>query len=148
MSLTIPVQLLHPDAQLPRYAHVGPHGDLAADLQCLARWAIAPGATVAIPTGLALAFPAGFGGLLLDRSSLAMRGLHALAGVIDPGYRGELKVILTNLSAQTQVLEAGARVAQMRVVPLLQAVFKPVETLDTTLDITARHTRGFGSTGA
>ena len=138
------VQLLHPLARLPRYVHTGPHGDLAADLHSVARATLAPGETAAISTGLALGFPAGFGGILHDRSSLALRGLHTLAGVIDPGYRGELKVVLTNLSAETHVLEAGARIAQLRVVPLLQAAFTVVPALN---DQTERHTGGFGSTG-
>jgi dUTP pyrophosphatase len=139
----IPVQVLHPLAQLPRYAHMGPHGDLAADLHSVARATLAPGETVVIPTGLALAFPEHFGGILHDRSSLALRGLHTLAGVIDPGYRGEIKVVLTNLGAETQVLEAGARIAQLRIVPLLQAEFERTEALTET----ERQAGGFGSTG-
>ena len=141
----IEVQLLHPLARLPHYAHTGPHGDLAADLHSVARATLAAGATVAIPTGLALLFPEHCGALIHDRSSLALRGLHTLAGVIDPGYRGELKIVLTNLSDETQVLEAGTRIAQMRVVPLLQAEFVQSEGAETTR--TKRHTGGFGSTG-
>ena len=145
----IEVQLLPPLAQSPRYAHTGPHGDLAADLHSIIRITLAPGETVAIATGIALGFPPGFGGMVHDRSSLALRGLHTLAGVIDPGYRGEVKIVMTNLSAETQVLEAGARVAQMRIVPLLQAEFAPSETAaaSQTEDRTERHTGGFGSTG-
>ena len=141
----VAVQLLHPAAQLPRYAHTGPHGDLAADLHTLAPHTLAPGETIAIATGLALAFPPGFGGILHDRSSLALRGLHTLAGVIDPGYRGELKVVLTNLSPIAQTLEAGARIAQLRIVPLLQAAFEVTQIH--TDPHTDRHTGGFGSTG-
>ena len=139
----VAVQLLHSAAQLPRYVHTGPHGDLAAALHALAPYPLAPGQTIAIPTGLALAFPPGFGGILHDRSSLALRGLHTLAGVIDPGYRGEIKVVLTNLSPTPQTLEAGARIAQLRIVPLLQATFEIGES-ETETD---RHTGGFGSTG-
>ena len=139
----IQVQLLHPAAQLPRYAHTGPFGDLAADLHAVSGHTLQPGETIAIPTGIALGFPAGFGGLIADRSSLALRGLHTLAGVIDPGYRGELKVVLTNLSSAPIQLEANARIAQLRIVPLLQATFAAVPTLDETL----RSHGGFGSTG-
>ncbi len=143
MPPTIAVQLLHPAAQLPHYAHTGLHGDLAADLHSLATVTLAPNQTVAIPTGLALAFPEGFGGLILDRSSLALRGLHTLAGVVDPGYRGELKIVLTNLGPESQTLEAGARIAQLRIVPLLQATFELTQSHSET----ERHTAGFGSTG-
>ena len=139
----IHIQRLHPAAQLPRYAHTGPFGDLAADLHSLAPHTLAPGETLAIPTGLAFAFPADLGGVIHDRSSLALRGLHTLAGVIDPGYRGELKVILTNLSPAPITLQAGARIAQLRIVPLLQATFIEADTLDQTI----RSDRGFGSTG-
>ena len=140
----IQVQLLDPAARLPHYAHTGLHGDLAADLHCLTAHTLEPGEAVAISTGLALAFPPGFGAIVHDRSSLALRGLHTLAGVIDPGYRGELKIVLTNLSRVAQTLEAGARIAQLRVVPLLQATFEVAGHAGTT----ERHTGGFGSTGA
>ncbi len=143
MPPEISVQLIHPAARLPHYAHPCPHGDLAADLHAIAPHTLAPGETLAIPTGIALGLPAGFGALIQDRSSLASRGLHTLAGVIDPGYRGEIKVLLHNLTAAPQSVEAGARIAQLRIVPLLQATFKQV----TSLDKTVRGTGGFGSTG-
>ena len=139
----IDVQLLHPAAQLPRYAHVGPYGDLAADLHAVAQWTLAPGETVAIPTGLALGLPADFGALVEDRSGMALRGLTTLAGVIDPGYRGEIKVVLTNLSAIEHTIQPGDRIAQLRIVQRIQATFAVVETLDAT----ARNAGGFGSTG-
>ncbi len=139
----ISVQKLHADALLPRYAHAGRFGDLAADLFSVSTWTLEPGETVAIPTGIALGFPAGFGGLIHDRSGLALSGISTLAGVIDPGYRGEIKVVLTNLSALAYTVAAGARIAQLRVVPLLQATFAFADSLDET----ARHLGGFGSTG-
>jgi len=140
----IQVQMLHPAAHLPRYAHTGPYGDLAADLYCVAEVLLAPGETVTIPTGIALGLPAGYGVLVEDRSGLAVRGLTTLAGVIDPGYRGEIKVVMTNLGATAQTLEAGARVGQIRVVKRIEAEFEMV----TTLDETVRGGGGFGSTGA
>ena len=85
MEAHILVQKLHPDAQIPRYAHVGPFGDLAADLYCVSTWTLAPGETLAIPTGLALGMPPDYGALIEDRSGMALRGLTTLAGVIDPG---------------------------------------------------------------
>ncbi len=143
MHPEIIVQKLHPDAQLPRYAHLGPFGDLAADLYAVSTWNLQPGETVAIPTGIALGLPADFGALVEDRSGLALRGLTTLAGVIDPGYRGEIKVVMTNLSPIPHTIFPGDRIAQLRIVTRIQAAFTLVDSLDKT----ARHTGGFGSTG-
>jgi dUTP pyrophosphatase len=137
------VQKLHPDAQLPRYAHTGPWGDLAADLYAVSTWTLQPGETVAIPTGLALGLPADFGALVEDRSGLALRGLTTLAGVIDPGYRGEIKVVLTNLAPIPHTVFPGDRIAQLRLVRRIEATFEVVDSLDETV----RSTGGFGSTG-
>jgi dUTP pyrophosphatase len=138
------VQKLHPDAQIPRYAHLGPWGDLAADLYAVSSWTLQPGETVAVPTGIALGLPAEFGALVEDRSGMALRGLTTLAGVIDPGYRGEIKVVLTNLAEIPHTLFAGDRIAQLRLVHRIEATFEVVESLDETI----RSTGGFGSTGA
>jgi dUTP pyrophosphatase len=140
---TITVQKLHPDARLPHYAHVGPFGDLAADLHAVSAWTIQPGETVAVPTGLALGFPSDFGGLIQDRSGLALRGITTLAGVIDPGYRGEIKIVLTNLAPIPHAIFPGDRIAQLRIVRRIQATFELVDNLDDT----PRATGGFGSTG-
>jgi dUTP pyrophosphatase len=141
---TIKVQKLHPDAQLPRYAHTGPYGDLAADLYSVSTINIEAGQTVLIPTGIALEFPSTHGALVEDRSGLAVRGITTLAGVIDPGYRGEIKVVLTNLRDFAQTLTAGDRVAQLRIVERIEATFELVEKIEET----PRNTGGFGSTGA
>jgi dUTP pyrophosphatase len=143
MPITIKTRKLHPAAQLPRYAHAGPWGDLAADLHAVSAWTLAPGETVAIPTGIALEFPADFGGLIEDRSGMALRGLTTLAGVIDPGYRGEIKVVLTNLSPIAHDISPGDRIAQLRLVQRLEASFEFVAELDET----PRNAGGFGSTG-
>ncbi len=142
-SLTISVLKLHPDAQIPRYAHSGPYGDLAADLHAVADANLLPGETIAIPTGLALGLPESFGGLVEDRSGLALKGITTLAGVIDPGYRGEIKVVLTNLSSSAFPISKGVRIAQLRIVQRVQAVFTAVDSLDETY----RGAGGFGSTG-
>src|SRR5882757_9319156 len=143
MSPTIKVQKIHPAAQLPRYAHVGPFGDLAADLHAVSAWKIEPGETVAVPTGLALEFPATHGALVEDRSGLALRGLTTLAGVIDPGYRGEVRVVITNLSAEAKTIAVGDRIAQLRLVRRYEAVFEEVDELIEA----PRGAGGFGSTG-
>ena len=137
------VKRLHPDAVLPTYAHTGPFGDLGADLYSVADTVAAAGATVLVATGLCVAFPEGYGALVEDRSGLAVRGITTLAGVIDTGYRGELKVVLLNTTAEPIHLPKGSRVAQLRMVQRIEATF--VETDD--LDSTVRSAGGFGSTG-
>lgn len=140
----IKVQKLHPAAQLPRYAHNGPYGDLAADLYAAEAASLAPGATLAVPTGIALEFPATHGALVEDRSGLALRGLTTLAGVIDPGYRGEVRVVITNLGPAAAEIKPGDRIAQLRIVQRIEAQFEEVATLAET----PRGTGGFGSTGS
>ena len=139
----IAVKRLHPDAKLPHYAHTGPWGDLAADLYSVHDVTVDPQKTALIATGLAMAFPADFGALVEDRSGLAVKGITTLAGVIDPGYRGELKVVLTNVTDAPIQLAAGDRIAQLRIVQRLQASFEEVDDLDAT----HRGDGGFGSTG-
>lgn len=90
-----------------------------------------------------MAFPADYGALVEDRSGLAVKGITTLAGVIDPGYRGELKVVLTNVTDAPIELAAGDRIAQLRIVQRLQASFEEVDDLDDT----RRGDGGFGSTG-
>ena len=141
--IKISTRRLHPDAKLPRYAHTGAWGDLAADLYSVHDAAVEPHKTVVVATGLAMAFPPDFGALVEDRSGLAVKGITTLAGVIDPGYRGELKVILTNVTDALIELAAGDRIAQLRIVQRLQASFEEVDDLEAT----HRGEGGFGSTG-
>lgn len=144
---TIKVLKLNSAAQLPRYAHVGAYGDLAADLySCVdARLSAAgePGSTTAVPTGIAMEFPSTHGALVEDRSGLAVKGVTTLAGVIDPGYRGEIKIVLTNLTAAPVELKAGDRIAQLRIVQRIEASFEEVAELG----VAERGAGGFGSTG-
>ena len=146
-SPKILVQRLMPAAQMPRYAHVGAYGDLAADLFAAEAAVLAPvgevGATVAVRTGLAMELPSTHGALVEDRSGLAVRGITTLAGVIDPGYRGELKIVLTNLTSEPQMVAPGHRIAQLRIVERIQAVFEETDMLAET----PRGVAGFGSTG-
>ena len=137
------MQRLMAEAQLPKYAHVGAYGDLAADLYAAEAVTLSAGSTRMVRTGLAMELPSTHGALVEDRSGLAVRGITTLAGVIDPGYRGELKVVLTNLIPEAQVIEVGQRVAQLRIVERIEAVF---EETDVVADAT-RGVGGFGSTG-
>ncbi len=143
MKVKIKVARVHPDATLPRYAHSGPFGDLAADLFAAEAASLAAGETKAVGTGLAFEFPPEFGALVQDRSGLALRGISTLAGVIDPGYRGELKVVITNLGNQPFEIKPGDRIAQLRIVRRIEAEFSEAESLAET----RRNTNGFGSTG-
>lgn len=142
-DVTIGVKRLVPEAQLPRYAHVGEYGDLAADLYASSAVVIEPGATVPVPTGVAMEFPSTHGALVEDRSGLAVKGITTLAGVIDPGYRGEIRVVVTNLSVNVLEVKQGDRIAQLRIVRRIEAEF--VEVAD--LGEAARGAGGFGSTG-
>jgi dUTP pyrophosphatase len=142
-GVRIKVRKLHAEAQLPRYAHTGPFGDLAADLYAVAGTTLAAGATLPVATGVAMEFPATHGALVEDRSGLAVRGVTTLAGVIDPGYRGEIKVVMTNLSASAVEIKAGDRIAQLRIVRRIEAEFEEV----TELVEASRGAAGFGSTG-
>jgi len=142
------VQRLLASAQMPRYAHAGEYGDLAADLFAAEAAVLAPvgkpGSTVAVRTGLAMELPSTHGALVEDRSGLAVRGITTLAGVIDPGYRGELKIVLTNLTNEAVTVAPGHRIAQLRIVERIQGVFEESDMVAET----ERGSGGFGSTGA
>lgn len=148
MGPKILVQRLVASAQMPRYAHSGAYGDLAADLFAAESVTLAAvgqaGSTQVVRTGLAMELPSTHGALVEDRSGLAVRGITTLAGVIDPGYRGELKIVLTNLSSGPQMVAPGHRIAQLRIVERIQAVFEETDTLAEA----PRGGAGFGSTGA
>ena len=145
--VAIKVKKLVEGARMPRYAHAGEYGDLAADLYaCVdARLEAAgeAGSTAAVPTGIAMEFPPTHGALVEDRSGLAVRGVTTLAGVIDPGYRGEIRVVMTNLGAAPVEIKAGDRIAQLRIVQRIEAAFEEVAELGEA----ARGAGGFGSTG-
>jgi dUTP pyrophosphatase len=143
MTVKVNVAKLHPAAILPNYAHKGPFGDLAADVSALEAVELAPGEIRAVRTGLAFEFPPEFGALVEDRSGLALKGICTLAGVIDPGYRGELKVVLINLGKELFQIKAGDRIAQLRIVRRVEVEFTEVDSVSST----ERNLRGFGSTG-
>ncbi|KAF0675347.1 dUTP diphosphatase [Profundibacterium mesophilum] len=139
-----------PDLPLPAYESAGAAGaDLRADLPLSVRSGglrLAPMERMLVPTGLCLAIPPGYEVQLRARSGLALRHGIALVnapGTIDSDYRGPLGVILVNLSADPFVIEHGARIAQMIVAPVVQAMLVEVSALGET----ARGAGGFGSTG-
>lgn len=145
LTAPIPVKRLDPRAKMPAYGSTSAAG---ADLYALTDGpvTIAPGGTVFIHTGIAVAIPDGYVGLVYARSGLATKQGLAPAnkvGVVDADYRGELMVSLHNHSGEPRTVEDGDRIAQLVVTPYLTAQFTPVDELDDT----ARGAGGFGSTG-
>lgn len=142
---SIRVKKLHPDAKLPTY---GSDAAVGADLYACLETAVTiqPGEIFWVPTGIALEVPAGCAGLVYARSSMgAKRGLAPAnkVGVIDPDYRGEIRVVLLNHSKEPQILQPGERVAQFVITPVLTPAYEVVEELSET----DRGAGGFGSTG-
>ena len=143
--LSIPIIRLHADLPLPEYARVG---DAGADLVAAEDAVLAPGGGRAlVGTGIALAIPHGFAGFVQPRSGLATRhGVTCLntPGLIDAGYRGELKVLLVNTDpAEVFEVRRGERIAQLVIQPIEQVDFAVVDELPDS----ERGAGGFGSTG-
>ena len=130
---------------LPKYETSGSSGlDLSANIKTSVK--IGPGKTTIIPTGISVSIPKNFEIQIRPRSGLAAKNQISVLntpGTIDADYRGEIKVILINLSKETFVVENGARIAQMVVCPVIKAKLKEVDSLDNT----SRGSGGFGSTG-
>ena len=144
MTIQMKMTRLHPAAVLPKYAH-GPEEDAGMDLCAVENVLLAPGLPQLVPTGLAIELPPGYEAQIRPRSGLALK--HALTipnspATIDPGYRGEIKVILLNLGKTTYQITAGDRIAQMVVAP-----YTPVEWVEGDLSDSQRGTGGFGSSG-
>ena len=135
------------DLPLPSYQSEGAAGlDLLAAVAADAPVVLAPGARALIPTGIAIALPAGAEGQIRPRSGLALRhGVSVLnsPGTIDADYRGEVQVILINLGAESFTVMRGMRIAQLIIAPVLQAVMCEMVNLDET----TRGVAGLGSTG-
>jgi dUTP pyrophosphatase len=139
------ITLLHPDARPP--ARTRP-GDVGYDLCCVEAFQLWPGRRATVPTGVAVAVPEGAAGLVVPRSGLASR--HGITvvngpGLIDPNYRGEVKVVLVNLGSEPYRGEAGDRIAQLLLVPCLTPEIAVVDRLAPASD--ERGENGFGSSG-
>lgn len=144
--MDLKIKLLAPDVPLPRYATAGSAAmDLTAHID--APVTLQPGQRALLPTGIAIALPdSGYVALVFARSSLGVKHGISLSngvGVIDSDYRGEISVGLINHSDVPYTVQPGDRVAQLAVVPVVQANVLPVQELDET----ARGVGGFGSTG-
>jgi len=140
--IELPVRRLRDDATLPEPAYAG---DAGLDLAACDRHEVAPGERAVIPTGLAVEIPEGYGGFVLPRSGLAARhGITLLnaPGLIDSGYRGEVKVVFHNTDrAETFVVEPGMRIAQLVVLPVPTVALVEQDELASS----DRGERGFGS---
>jgi len=143
-SVEIRIRRLGPDVPLPSYAHPG---DAGADLTTTVDLHLEPGERALVPTGISIALPEGYVGLVHPRSGLAARcGLSIVnsPGTVDAGYRGEVKVMLVNLDPrQPVVLHRGDRIAQLVVQRVEQATFVEVDDLPASV----RGEGGYGSTG-
>ncbi|ALU11487.1 deoxyuridine 5'-triphosphate nucleotidohydrolase [Ignicoccus islandicus DSM 13165] len=134
------VRRLHPKAKLPKRSNPW---DAGLDLFSIENVTIGPSELKVVRTGIAVAIPRGFVGIIKDRSSKALKGLHCLAGVIDPGYRDEIKVIVINLGKEQIEITEGERFAQLLLVPI--AYMDPIEVEE--LPPNDGRSGGFGSTG-
>jgi dUTP pyrophosphatase len=143
--IELPIQRLRDDAVVPTQAY---SGDAGLDLAACERVVIAPGERAVVGTGLAVAIPEGYAGLVMPRSGLAVR--HGLGkvnspGLIDSGYRGEVRVVLLNTDRREPfTVEPGMRIAQLVVVPVPGLEVVEVDELPAS----ERGVRGFGSSSA
>lgn len=140
--MMIRIKKIHSDATLPVYAHAGDAGmDLFAAEDC----ALQAGERAAVGTGIAMQIPEEFVGLIWDKSGRALNeGLKTLAGVVDAGYRGEVKVGLVNLGRESIHIKKHQKIAQMLIQPVISPTLTEVEELEQD---TSRGANGFGSTG-
>jgi dUTP pyrophosphatase len=143
--IELPIQRLHADAVVPQRAYTG---DAGLDLASCERVELDPGERALIGTGLAVAIPEGYAGFVQPRSGLAAR--HGLTvvnspGLVDSGYRGELRVVLLNTDrTEPFVVEPGMRIAQLVVLPIPELELVEVDELPSS----ERGVRGFGSSAA
>ena len=142
--MKLKIERIHPEAILPAYAH-GPCEDAGMDLHAVEQVTLEPGVPRLVPTGLRIEIPPGHEAQVRPRSGLALK--HAITmpnapGTIDPGYRGEVRVILLNLGREPYTVHAGDRIAQMIV-----ARYEAVEWEEGTPAESTRGAGGFGSSG-
>jgi dUTP pyrophosphatase len=141
---TLSVRLLDPRARPPARTR---EGDAGYDLRCLEGFRLAPGERAMIGTGVAIALPPNVAGLVTPRSGLAARHGISLVnspGLVDPNYRGELRVVLVNLGAEPFEAQAGDRIAQLLLIPFWAPELEVVAELPPS----DRGPNGFGSSGS
>jgi dUTP pyrophosphatase len=141
-TIEIKFQKLHPEAQIPSYAHIG---DAGADVYAVSEVTVEPQKRAAIPTGLAVDIPIGYEIQVRPKSGLALKhGITVLnsPGTVDAGYRGEIQVIVINLGDAAYTFAKGQKIAQLVLKPVIQAIYVEGE-----LGTSDRGVGGFGSTG-
>jgi dUTP pyrophosphatase len=138
--MKLKVKRINREAKIPCWGH---KGDAGLDLFSCQEYKLAPLESKAISTGIKVAIPEGYAGLVWDKSGISLKSVHRLAGVIDSGYRGEVKVVLINLGEKPFFIEKGMKVAQMLIQPVVEGEVVEVNSLDET----PRGEGGFGSTG-
>lgn len=139
--MRLKVKRLHKDAVLPTHAK---KNDAAIDLSSCEELVLKAGEKNLVRTGISVAIPEGHAGFVWDRSGLAANNsIHSMAGVVDSGYRGEIKVVLINLGKEDFRIEKGMRIAQMAIQQVSSVDIEEVKDLDAT----ERGSGGFGSTG-
>jgi dUTP pyrophosphatase len=143
--IDVSIRRLRPDAHLPDQAY---EGDAGMDLAACEGVTIEPGERAVVPTGLAIEIPDGYAGFVQPRSGLAVRhgiGIVNTPGLIDSGYRGEIRVVLINTDREQRfTVEPGMRIAQLVIVPVAAARFVEVDELAAS----ERGSRGFGSSSS
>jgi len=139
--MKIKIKKINLEAKLPVYANLG---DAGMDFFSVEDLILKPNKLAACATGIAMAIPEGFVGLIWDKSGIALKKeIKTMGGVIDSSYRGEVKIILKNLSSQNYEIKKGDKIAQM----LIQKFESPDLEEVNDLDETERGEGGFGSTG-
>lgn len=135
------IKKLHPDAKLLERTH---HDDAGLDISSLETFTLEPGEKKAASTGLAIVIPTGYVGLIWDKSSVPFKyGVKSMGGVIDAQYRGEVKVLLVNLSTEPVTFTAGQKLAQLLIQKIELLPVREVEELPDSV----RGAGGFGSSG-
>lgn len=139
--MKIYIQKITPEAKLPNLAYPG---DAGVDLFSVEDIEIPPMENRVVSTGIKIAIPDGYAGFVWDKSGLALNNqIKTMAGVIDSGYRGEIKVVLFNLGKTTFKVLKGSKIAQLVITPIIFWEIEEVEELDQT----HRGEKGFGSSG-
>ena len=140
--MKVRIKRVHPDAVLPTYAY-GPGEDAGLDLRAIEAITLPPGMSDAVPTGLAVEIPSGYEGQIRPRSGMCLKhSVTANFGTIDPGFRGEIRIVMFNFGRSEYTIQKGDRIAQ-----LVLARYEPVDWEEGDLGASERGSRGFGSSG-
>lgn len=138
--MKVKVKKLKDGAKLPGYAR---EGDVGLDMYAMETVTIKPGEHYRFYHGFALEFPTGYAGIVKDKSSISKAGLHVMGGTYDAGFRGEYNTHLVHLGDEPYTIEAGDKVSQLVIFPVMIAEMEETDSLSES----ERGTGSFGSTG-